>query len=139
MASLLFSSHSGTTKLSSCAQPKRAHRNKSSELEELCKRFELSNDDIDKEVSGDHILEIYSQLENWKEVAAHLGLTQEDVEAIEGRAGLNEKLMKLYMLQEWKRKNKIKGAATYRVLLEALLKCDCANTVVKVCELLSSS
>ena len=90
------------------------------------------------EVSDDHILEIYPQLENWKRVAAHLGLTQEDVQAIESRASLDEKLMRLYMLQEWKNKKKIKGEATYKVLLDALQKCECSKSVVKVRKLLNS-
>ena len=69
-------------------------------------------------------------------MAAHLGLTREDVEAIESVARLDEKIMRLYMLQEWKKRSKIEGTATYQVLLKALLKCDCSNSVVKVCELL---
>ena len=104
---------------------------------ELCKRFELSDDDINKEVSDDHILEIYPQLEKWKRVAAHLGLTQADVQAIEGRARPDEELMRLYMLQEWKAKKKFDGTVTYQVLLKALIKCNCAESATQVCELLS--
>ena len=129
--------HSGTTKyLSSSAQPKSAHRDHSLQLEELCKRYELGDDDIDKEVSDKHILKIYPQLEKWKRVAAHLGLAQEDVEAIESRARPDEELMRLYMFQEWKKRNKIDKTATYQVLLEALLECSCSNSAVKVCELI---
>ena len=105
---------------------------------ELCKRFELSNDDINKEVSDEHILEIYPQLENWRLVAVHLGLTQADVQAIEGRATLGgETLMRVYMLQEWKKKKRLDGTATYQVLLEALIKCNCSTSALQVCELLS--
>ena len=93
-------------------------------------------DDINKEVSDEHILEIYPRLERWKQVAAHLGLKQEDVTAIERRAGTNEVLMRMYMLLEWKNRNKINGTATYQVLLEALLKCNCSNSAVEVCTLL---
>ena len=104
---------------------------------ELCKRFELSNEDIDKEVSDEHILEIYPQLEKWKRVAAHLGLTQADVQAIEGRARPDEELMRLYMLQEWKAKKKFDGTVTYHILLKALIKCNCTESATQVCELLS--
>ena len=104
---------------------------------ELCKRFELSDEDIDKEVSDEHILEIYPQLEKWKQVAAHLGLTQADVQAIEGRARPDEELMRLYMLQEWKAKKILDGTATYQVLLKALIKCNCSESALQVCELLS--
>ena len=106
------------------------------QLMELCKRHRLSNDDINKEVSDEHILAVYPRLEKWKQVAAHLGLTQEDVTVIEGRARTDEELMRMYMLLEWKNRNQINGAATYQVLLEALLKCRCSNSAVEVCTLL---
>ena len=105
------------------------------QLLELCQQQNLSYSNIRKAVSDDHILDIYPQLEKWKRVAAHLGLTQEDVEAIETRARTDEETMRLYMLQEWKKKNKINTTATYQVLLEALLKCGCSNSAIKVCKL----
>ena len=104
----------------------------------LCKRFELSSDNIDKEVSDDHILEIYHQLEKWKQVAAHLGLTQADVQAIESGARPDEELMRLNMLQKWKKVRRLDGAATYQVLFNALIKCKCSESAIQVCELLSS-
>ena len=104
---------------------------------ELCKKFKLSDEDIDKEVSDDHILEIYPQLEKWKRVAAHLGLTQADVQAIESGARPDEELMRLYTLQEWKRKKRLDGTATYQVLLQVLTKCKCSESALQVCELLS--
>ena len=116
---------------------KRDQRGQSSQLMELCKRFQLSNDDIDKEFSDEHIFEIYYQLEKWKLVAAHLGLTQADVQAIESMAWRDEELMRLYMLQEWKRKKRLDGTATYQVLLKALIKCNCSGSALQVCELLS--
>ena len=100
---------------------------------------ELYEDKYKKEVSDEHIIEIYSQLANWKRVAAHLGLTQADVQAIESGARPDEKLMRLYMLQEWKRKKMLDGTATYQVLLEALKKCNCSDSAVQVYKLLSSS
>ena len=109
----------------------------SPQLVELCKRFELSNDAIDKEVSDEHILEIYPQLKNWRRVAAHLGLTQADSQAIEGVAKSDEVLMRLYMLQEWKRKKILDGTVTYQVLLKALIKCSCPESAIQVCELLT--
>ena len=99
----------------------------------LCQRFNLSNESINKEVSDDHILEIYLQLERWKQVAAHLGLTRADTRAVETEAGSDDKLMRLYMLQDWKEKKKLGGTATYQVLLEALIKCECSETATKIC------
>ena len=114
------------------------HHGQSSQLVELCKRFELSNDDINKEVSDDHILEIYRTLDKWRLVAAHLGLTKADVQAIVSQAALEgEELMRLYMLQEWKAKKTLDGSTTYQVLLEALTKCSCSESALQVCRLLS--
>ena len=110
---------------------KRDHHPQSSQLVELCKRFQLSNKDIDKEVSNEHILEIHFQLKQWRRVAAHLGLTQADIQAIESRA--DHRLMSLYMLQEWKMKKLLDGSCTYGVLLEALIKSYCSESAVQVC------
>ena len=122
---------------SSSTHIKRDHHGQSSQLVELCKRLELSNDNVDKEVSDDHILEIYPQLENWKLVALHLGLTQADIQAIETAAKSDEPLMRVYMLQKWKKKKQLDGTATYQVLLKALIKCNCSESALQVCELLS--
>ena len=103
-------------------------------LEELC--GELGNQDTEREVSDYHIFQIYPHLEKWKRVAAHLGLTQADVQAIEGRARPDEELMRLYMLQEWKAKKKFYATATYEFLLKALIECNCTKSVTQVCKLL---
>ena len=105
---------------------------------ELCSRFKLKDDDIKKEVSDKHILKIYHQLEKWKQVAAHLDLTQADVEAVESKARSNEELMRLYMLQKWKEKKTLGGTASYQVLLEALISCTCSKSAVQVGEMLST-
>ena len=112
---------------------KRDHHPQSSQLVELCKRFRLSNEDIDKEVSDKHILKIYPQLEKWKRVAAHLGLTQADVQAIESNARPDEELMRLYMLQKWKMKKKLNGTDTYQILLKALIECKCSESALQLC------
>ena len=110
-----------------------------SRLAELCKRYKLSNDDIDKEVSSHHINVIYPQLEKWELVAHHLGLSGPDIEAIEHKAQRDVRLMRLYTLQEWKSKGTLDGTAVYRVLLEALLKSGSSNSAVQVCRLLQES
>ena len=91
---------------------------------------------FDKEVSDDHIFEIYPQLENWKRVAAHLGLTRADVQAIESAVRPDEQLMRLYMLQDWKRNKMLDKKTTYQVLLKALRDCKCLESVRQVHELL---
>ena len=104
-------------------------------LLELCKK--MSERDLNKEVSDQHILEIYPQLENWKRVAAHLGLTRADVQAIDSGARPDEKLMRLNMLQEWKSKKMLDGTDTYGALLNALIQCGCTESANQVCQLLA--
>ena len=124
---------------STSAHTERDHHGRSSQLVELCKRYKLSDEDIDKEVSDEHIDEIYPQLEKWELVAHHLGLSGPDIEAIEHKAQRGVRLMRLYTLQEWKSKGTLDGTAVYRVLLEALLKSGSSNSAVQVCRLLQQS
>ena len=117
----------------------RDHHGQSSQLVDLCKRYNLSDEDIDKEVSNEHIGEIYRQLENWEQVAHHLGLSGPDIEAIECKAGRNVELMRLYTLRKWKSKKRLDGTVVYRVLLKALLKSGSLNSAAQVCKLLQKS
>ena len=103
---------------------------------DIYKRFGLTDNDINREVEDGHISEIYRQLEKWELVAHHLGLTGPDIEAIRARQGIG--LKRLYTLQEWKKKEKLFGEATYGALLKALHECGCSDIEVKVCELLKT-
>ena len=101
--------------------------------------FELSSEDIDKEVCHDDILEIYHQLEKWEEVAIHLGLTHADIEVIEGKSMRDVQLKRFHMLQMWKSKGITTGTAvSYRVLIQALLKCECSSSAISICNLLTN-
>ena len=102
----------------------------------LCSRYSLTVADFNAEVSKDHILEIYSQLDKWEEVATHLGFSKADLQSIKRYSVRDESLIKLNMLQQWKSRGKLSGTSTYRCLIEALLKCKCLNTIEQVCLLL---
>ena len=56
----------------------------------LYARFELTDDIIDKEVTEEHILDIYSELRNWRRLAAHLGFDDAGVQAIQAKAPMDE-------------------------------------------------
>ena len=81
-----------------------------------------------------HILDIYSKILDWRLLAAHLGFKRPDIIVIETAARHNEKLMRLYTLQEWKTKGKIDETDTYRNLIEAMIKADCLDSALEVCE-----
>ena len=73
-------------------------------------------------------------------MAIHLGLTPADIEVIEGKTVRDVELKRFHMLQKWKNKGIATGAAvTYRVLIKALLKCECPHSANIVCKLITSS
>ena len=111
----------------------------SSRIDDLCTMFELSSEDIDKEVCHDDILEIYHQLEKWEEVAIHLGLTRADIEVIEVKSMRDVQLKRFHMLQMWESKGITTGTVvSYRVLIQALLKCECSSSAISICNLLTN-
>ena len=67
-----------------------------------------------------------------------MGLTRADIKVIEGEAMREVELKRLYTLQNWKRKSKAtETAATYRVLIRALLKCECSSAAILLCKLIT--
>ena len=108
---------------------KKSRPDQSPQLVDLCKQSGLTSDDIDKEVSDEHTFEFFPLLKRWELVAAHLGLMREDFRY---NYFSREAEMGMYMLQDWK-KMKSQGIATYKVLLEALIKCKCSESAVQVC------
>ncbi len=68
---------------------------------------------------------------SWRDVAPHLGLDETDVEEVEedGRKGAERRLK---ALQKWKSKFGFK--ATYKCLVEALMKVKMADLAEKVCQ-----
>ena len=102
------------------------------QLEELYSQFSLRKEDYAKVVSDEHIAEIYTQLEKWEQVGTHLGFTQAEIVAIKEFASTDKELMRLCMLQCWKKKNS-KKTATYQILLKTLLQCGCTMSAVNIC------
>ena len=120
-----------------CTEPA-ATQKPSPELEALCKKYKLSSNDINKEVTNEHILKIYVHMGNPALVASHLSLTQPEIDAIKYEAGTDLNLLKLQTLQKWKSNGILSGTATYCDLLEALLSSRCSNSAaVEVCKLLT--
>ena len=106
-------------------------------LEDFCTHHGLTTNDINKEVSEKHILEIYARMINPVLVANHLCLSKADIESIELRARDSMKLMRLYVLQDWKEMGSLDETATYGVLLEALLNSGNSKTALEISKLLS--
>ena len=109
-------------------------------IDALLQKYGLTNDDVDQECSNEHILEISKNLVKWKLLSLHLRLNQADIETVENNAAHDIELMRLQALMKWKSVSVTRNfAATYRVLLKALLKCECSEKAQQLCELLKSN
>ena len=102
--------------------------------EQLLTRAGVEKDLGDKECSDDHILEISCFLEKWELVVSHLGLENPHIEEVKHNSCDDIKLIRLNALRKWKSLFAFK--ATYRELLQALLKSGSTNHAVRVCNLL---
>ena len=116
--------------------PSEKNRSSNTCIEDLLRKAGLANAAIDQECTDEHILDIYQHLDKWELVSIHLGLKRADITAIKHDAANDTELMRLYALQKWKSLNIAGGTDTFRVLLQALLKCGCTEHALEVCELL---
>ena len=102
-------------------------------LVELLMKVNIGREKLDARVSDDHLLPIALSLTSWRRVAPHLGLSRNELDAIE-KEGKNERFMGVMALQKWKSKSGLK--ATYKKLVEVLLSVGMADVAEKVCHLL---
>ena len=102
-------------------------------LDELLKETGIHLEKLDESISDDHLREIAIFLTSWRTVATYLGLSVNNLDAIE-QEGKDEQDKRLKALQIWKSKFAFK--ATYRKLVEALLSVGMADVAEKVCRLL---
>ena len=102
-------------------------------LEELLKEVGVHPEKLDESISDDYILVIASVLSSWRKVAAHLGLSEIDLDSLE-QEGKSEQEKKLEALLKWKGRYAFK--ATYKKLIESLLSLAMVDVAEKVCHLL---
>ena len=105
-------------------------------LQDLIVKNGLSPHQLDQEVSEEHLRDVSRIIADHEIVGAELGLTTADATAIVSDARTQE-LQKMEMLKKWKQRFAWK--ATYRQLIEALLKCGRGDNAQNVCELLVQS
>ena len=103
-------------------------------LQELFDRFKIPEHVLNDEVSETHLLEV-SHFIDHNILGPELGLTPQDMKDIniDERA---EDRRRTATLRKWKEVYAFN--ATYRKLIEALLKCSKADQAVKVCKLFKS-
>ena len=103
-------------------------------LDELLKEVGVTSMQLDKKCTNEHLHEIALFLTSWRTLAPHLGLSSE-MEAVD-RDAHSEKEKSQKILKSWKTKFAFK--ATYRMLVEALLKIGSADLAEQVCRFLVS-
>ena len=103
-------------------------------LRELMKSHDLTDDMLDQECSTDHDFSIEKFI-SWRDVGPRLpGITHDDINTIDidtigGQQAKRRRLMQVWHVQA-------PESATYRVLIEAMLKERKVDEATKVCKLL---
>ena len=105
-------------------------------LHDLTDKCELQSQDLEKEISEEHLRDVSRIIDDHEIVGFELELTQQEMNDI-NQDGQTQVRRRLKMLKKWKQKNAFK--ATYRKLIDALLKCHRGDAARDVCELLSQS
>ena len=101
-------------------------------LEQLIVKYGVKN--IDTECTDDDILSLGDLCDPWNLVGRHLGLTESQLSAID-EDNLKVDLKRLGVLHKWRSLNAFQ--ATYRKLVEALLRCGKVDKALKVCQALA--
>lgn len=105
-------------------------------LQDLKKVCHITEDQLDMKISDEHLREVSRIIDDHNTVGPELGLTPQEMAAINHDAKTMEH-QKMTMLTKWKQKFAWK--ATYKMLIEANLKCSRGEDAQKVCELLTQS
>lgn len=104
-------------------------------LQDLRGRFQLSGELLDAPLNEEHLREASRIIDDHDTLGLELGLASSEMTAISSERTLQ--LQRSAMLTKWKQKFAWK--ATYRKLIDALLKCSRADLAQEVCELLAQS
>ena len=88
--------------------------------------------DLDKECTEHAILGLAKFCDPWQWVACHLKLTKAEINAIDEDCRSTD-VKRLAVLQKWRQKFAMK--ATYRVFVDALLRCGLVMDASDVCKL----
>ena len=88
---------------------------------------------LDLECSEHHVIDTSLFLKSWRTLAPHLKLVDTDIEEID-QDGRTEQEKRLKTLQKWRERFIFR--ATYKILMEALLKTGRADHARRVCCLL---
>ena len=106
-------------------------------LDEVLRRHNLTEQQIDVACSHGHVVEIAGKLSTWKYLAFHIGLDETDVTDIERDNSHDHRSQCLAALQKWRQK--FGSNATYLSLAKGLEKVGRLDLVETVCEIFQSN
>ena len=103
------------------------------DLGDLVRHCDIQSSSLDEEVTNAYFFEISRYLSEWKLIASKAGLTDDEVAAIEEDNSKAER-KRISFLETWKQKFAMK--ATYRALIESLLRIKRVEDARGVCQVL---
>ena len=104
-------------------------------LQELKDKLHVSQDQLDAEISDEHLRKASRMIADHKILGPELGLTSGEM--IDINQQQSPELQRSAMLSKWKQK--LAWKTNYRTLIEALLRCSRADGARDVCKLLTQS
>ena len=102
-------------------------------VQDLVRHCGLKEAWLEREVTREHFHELSQYLLDWRKLAPFLELSKADVNDIEENNRRAEDKRESF-LEKWQQKSM---KPTYRVLVDALLKCEMVHDAKCVCRLLS--
>ena len=103
-------------------------------LQTIADRFNLEAKDLDKPCEDRLIPSLAKFVHPWRMVAQSLGLSEVDVDDIYSENNSGEE-RRIAALRKWKTRNG--QEATYKLLVDALIRVQRVNTAEKLCQLLA--
>ena len=99
-------------------------------VEQLAEKAGVSLGYLNRQISGQHVLEFAKHCSIYQLIGPQLGLEEQELSDIEDDYKKAE-LKRRAVLERWKKKKTFE--ATYRRFLEALIKCDWNNNAYQAC------
>ena len=90
----------------------------------------IGEQDLEQEISELDLHDLADLCDPWELIGHHLRLKDADISAIKGTYGNSVELQRIKMLKKWRDTNL---RPTYKVLIEALLKCDKVQQALDIC------
>lgn len=96
--------------------------------ENLSTRWKIDSSIMKQEFSGSHIMDLASKIDKWELLAKSLEIPNPEIERIKNEPGLE--LQRIKLLESWKQRCGSK--ATYKAMVEALLRIDRTDLAEKI-------